>query len=409
MNRTPIPEPTQVRRQRPFRLRSADLRGLSRLGVQAVTGLTDIVEAMHHTVLSRPHPLGLPPVGRTRGLTGFVYGAVRGTTRAVGAGLDGLWRVVPGNAAASGPRREAFVAALNGVVGDHLAETSNPLAIPMQLRMGGQPWRTALAASGGSCSGRVLVLVHGLAMHDGQWNRRGHDHGQVLARALGVTPVYLHYNSGRHVSQNGRDFSAALDDLVAHWPVPVDELMIVAHSMGGLVARSACHVATGQPWRRRLSRLVFLGTPHHGAALERGGRLVDLALGVSPYAAPLARLGRVRSAGITDLRYGNVQEADWAHGHDQRHDDRRPTPLPRGVACHVVAATTAQVVAPRRNLHDAVIGDGLVPLASALGEHADPALRLRFAPERRLIITRANHFDLLSRADVAAQLQAWLR
>lgn len=392
-------------------LRPADLRGLSRLGVQAVLGVTDIVEAMHHTVLSRPHPLGKGPEGRSGGLTGFVYGAVRGTTRVVGAGLDGLWRALPAGLAATGPRREAVVAALNGVVGDHLADTGNPLAIPMQLRIGGRPWREALATAAATPSRRVLVLVHGLAMHDGQWRRHGHDHGQVLAQALGVTPVYLHYNSGRHVSQNGQDFAAALDDLVAHWPVPVDELMIVGHSMGGLVARSACHGAAGRPWRRRLSRVVFLGTPHHGAALERGGRLVDAALGVSPYAAPLARLGRVRSAGITDLRYGNVQEADWAHRHrhDQTHDDRRPTPLPRGVACHVVAATAARAVAPRRGLHDALIGDGLVPLASALGEHADPALRLRFRPDRRLIVTGASHFDLLSRADVAARLLAWLR
>ncbi|RVT53369.1 alpha/beta hydrolase [Rubrivivax albus] len=392
-------------------LRPADLRGLSRLGVQAVLGVTHIVEAMHHTVLSRPHPLGQRPAGRTGGITGFVYGAVRGTTRVVGAGLDGLLRVLPGGLAATGPRREAFVAALNGVVGDHLADSGNPLAIPMRLRIGGRPWRDALATTAATPSRRVLVLVHGLAMHDGQWHRRGHDHGQVLAQALGVTPVYLHYNSGRHVSQNGQDFRAALDDLVTNWPVPVDELMIVGHSMGGLVARSACHGAGRRPWRRRLSRLVFLGTPHHGAVLERGGRLVDAALGVSPYAAPLARLGQVRSAGITDLRYGNVQAADGQHRHrhDQTHDDRRPTPLPRGVACHVVAATTARAVAPRRGLHDALIGDGLVPLASALGEHADTALRLRFRPDRRMIITGANHFDLLSRADVAAQLQAWLR
>jgi hypothetical protein len=255
----------------------SDLLGLSRLGVQGVLGVTDIVEAMHHTVLSRPAPLGRRPAGRTRGLTGFVYGAVRGATRGVGHALDLLSRLLPAGTTPAGPQRGALLAALNGVFGDHLADTGNPLAIPMQLRMGGRPWREALAAAEAPPCGRVLTLVHGLAMNDGQWNRRGHDHGQVLARALGLTPVYLHYNSGRHVSQNGRDFAAALADLVAHWPVPVTELMIVGHSMGGLVARSACHQAGGSAWLKHLSRLVFLGTPHQGAPLERGGRLVDAA------------------------------------------------------------------------------------------------------------------------------------
>jgi pimeloyl-ACP methyl ester carboxylesterase len=408
--------PPSVAARRRFPLSPADLRGLSRLGVQGVLGLTDVVEAMHHTVLSRPGPLGQRPSGRTGGLTGFVYGAVRGTTRGVGQALDLLWRVLPSGPdgtdglPAAGPQREALVAALNGVFGDHLADSGNPLAIPMQLRIGGRPWRDALADADSPPSGRVLVLVHGLAMNDGQWRRRGHDHGAVLARELGLTPVYLHYNSGRHVSQNGRDFAAALDDLVAHWPVPVKELMIVGHSMGGLVARSACHQAAGSAWLKRLSRLVFLGTPHHGAPLERGGRLVDAVLGVSPYAAPLARLGQARSAGITDLRYGNLQDADWQHRprHHQTRDDRRPTPLPRGVAAHVVAATTAQSVPPRRGLHDTLVGDGLVPLASALGEHDDPALRLAIPAARRLIVTGTHHFDLLSRPEVTAQLRTWL-
>jgi hypothetical protein len=391
-------------------LHPSDLRGLSRLGVQGVLGLTDVVEAMHHTVLSRPGPLGPRPAGRTRGLTGFVYGAVRGTTRGVGHALDLVCRLLPAGTTPAGPQREALLAALNGVFGDHLADTGNPLAIPMQLRMGGRPWREALAAAEAPPCGRVLVLAHGLAMNDLQWNRRGHDHGRVLAHDLGVTPVYLHYNSGRHVSQNGRDFAAALDDLVAHWPVPVTELMIVGHSMGGLVARSACHQAGGSAWLKRLSRLVFLGTPHHGAPLERGGRLVDAVLGVSPYAAPLARLGQARSAGITDLRYGNLQDADWRHRsrHEQTRDDRRPTPLPRGVPAHVVAATTARTIPRRRSLHDVLVGDGLVPLASALGEHDDPALRLPIPADRRLIVTGTHHFDLLSRPEVTAQLRAWL-
>jgi pimeloyl-ACP methyl ester carboxylesterase len=395
-------------------IQASDLRGLYRLGVDATVGLTDLVEAMHHTIASRAGIVGQAPAGRTSGITGFVYRTVRGTTRVLGQGMDAVLGALtpsPSGSAAT-PEREAMIAALNGVWGDHLAASGNPLAISTALRIAGRP----LDPSGESLAGQVavpggklLVFAHGLCMSDLQWTRRGHDHGQALARDLGFTPVYLHYNSGRHVSQNGRDFAALLDRLVAQWPVPVDELVIVGHSMGGLVARSACHHAAqaGQAWPASLKKLVFLGTPHHGAPLERGGQHFDRALGLSPYVAPFARLGKARSAGITDLRFGNLQDADW-HGrdrHSQRRDDRRPTPLPDGVAAYLLAATTAERAG---GLHGAVIGDGLVPLASALGEHRDAALALVVPKTHRSIVTSCNHLDLLCRDDVYAQMRTWL-
>jgi pimeloyl-ACP methyl ester carboxylesterase len=196
---------------------------------------------------------------------------VRGTTRILGHSLDAVLAAVTPDTGTSTSERDAFIAALNGVWGDHLAATDNPIAIQMSLRIGGRPYQAALNAP----TGKVLVLVHGLAMNDLQWTRHAHDHGQALARDLGFTPVYLHYNSGRHVSQNGRDFAALLDGLVANWPVPMQELVIVGHSMGGLVARSACRIGDRTSWMALLTKLVFLGTPHHGASLERGGQLVD--------------------------------------------------------------------------------------------------------------------------------------
>ena len=384
-------------------LRLADLRGLSRLGIDALVGATDLVESMHHTIASRSRIVGAAPVGQPSGITGLVYRAVRGTTRALGHGLDALLAALPSHAGASTPEREAFVAALNGVCGDHLAATHNPLAITMSLRSGGRPHAAALRAP----TRKLVLLVHGLAMNDLQWTRRDHDHGQALARDLDFTPVYLHYNSGRHVSQNGREFAALLDDLVARWPLPLDELVIVGHSMGGLVARSACAFGAEQRWLSALTKLVFLGTPHHGAPLERGGRLVDSLLSISPYAAPFARLGKARSAGITDLRFGNLHDADWQRRdrHAQKHDDRVPTPLPKSVPAYLVAGTTAKHAS---SLRSATIGDGLVPLASALGKHRDPRLALRVPSSRRLVVTEANHWDLLSRADVYETLRGWL-
>ena len=158
--------------------------------------------------------------------------------------------------------------------------------------------------------------------------------------------------------------------------------MIVGHSMGGLVARSACRHAAeaGHAWLGRLRTLVCLGTPHHGAPLERGGRWLEGALGLSPYTAPLARLGAIRSTGIQDLRHGDA------------------TPLPAGVACCTVAGT----------LGPGPIGDGLVPLASALGRHRRPEKTLAFPPERSFVGRGLGHFDLLDRPEVYARLRAWL-
>jgi len=392
---------------------ASDLRGFLRLGVDATVGVTDIVEAMHHTIGSRSGIVGAAPSGRTSGITGFVYRTVRGTTTLIGRGVDKVMapvteRLPAGESTAS---RDATLAVLNGVWGDHLEASGNPLAIPMALRSEGQPLELssdALARRFPQAGGHVIVLVHGLCMNDRQWNRNGHDHGQVLARELGATPLYLHYNSGRHVADNGRDFAQALQRLMSAWPVPLQTLTLIGHSMGGLVIRSACLVAAQQQmgWLPLLKQQVFLGAPHHGAPLERGGRLIDMVLGISPYAAPFARLGKARSAGITDLRYGNVQRPPTGDRHTQTEDDRPPTPLPEGVKTFLVAATTAQAAS---GLRHHLVGDGLVFLSSALGEHPDPALALAVPEAQRLVVTSANHWDLLDRAEVAQQMGHWLQ
>lgn len=396
------------------RYRSGHLRGLGRLAAEATLGVTELVEAVHRTVEEAPGPLGAPPAGGTNGITGIVYGSVRGVTRLVGTGVDAaLAKLAPllGESATS-PGNEALVAALNGVLGDHLEATGNPLAIAMHLRRNGrdlEPDRAALAAALPAPPGRLVLLVHGLCMNDFGWSRRGHDHGAALERDLGLVPLHVVYNSGRHVSTNGRDLAALMESLVRAWPGPLRGLSIVAHSMGGLVTRSAFHAArgAGHEWPALVRSAVFLGTPHHGAPLERLGNVVQAALGLSPYSLQFARLGRVRSAGITDLRHGNLLDGDWADtDRFARHADvRQPVPLPRGVAFGAVAGTTAKEVGesvPR------LAGDGLVPVASALGRHRDPERTLDFAAERTWIAPATGHFDLLSSPDVYARVRSWL-
>jgi pimeloyl-ACP methyl ester carboxylesterase len=299
--------------------------------------------------------------------------------------------------------RDAVLAALNGVLGDHLAATGNPLSTPMALRSQGRalPFQAAaLKATLPGAGPRLLVLLHGLCMNDHQWLREGQDHGAALAQAAGYTPVYLHYNSGLPISVNGALFAQQMQALLQAWPLPLQRVVLLGHSMGGLVARSALHqgAQAGQAWVGRVDDAVFLGSPHQGAPLERAGRWLDLMLGAAPYVAPLARLARVRSAGITSLRHGDLLGA--AEPGPAAH-----VPLPQQPRCWAVAGTTG---ANTQDVKARLLGDGLVPLASALGRHHNPARQLAFDDDRLLIVPRTGHMALLSSREVAAQLLRWL-
>lgn len=314
---------------------------------------------------------------RTTGITGLVYRSVRGVTRLVGGGLDlSLAALAPLLGQAQPERASAALAALNGVLGDYLEDSANPLATSMSLRP---------LVDG--ATGPALVMLHGLCMNEAQWRRDGADFPAALA-ALGYRPLGLRYNSGRSIWRNGAELAALLDDL----PGP---LTLVGHSMGGLVIRSAIAQAGRRRWLKRLQRLVTLGTPHQGAPLERGGQQVQQLLNVSAYSRPLALLAARRSAGIRDLRHASLLEADAGKA--------SVLPLPDGVACYAVAATTTKKPSgsPARWL-----GDGLVPVASALGQHRSAARRLAFTDTA--LFTGLGHLALQTDAAVLQQLQHWL-
>lgn len=400
---------------------------------------------------------------RASGIPGFVYRRVRGVTNLVGSGLDSAFATYqqylegslmlapsttnPAPKSAIKPEAangalpsygfEAALAAINGVFGDYLEATQNPLAINMSLRYAGQgialdkrAIKNLFANTDGKASakpvigGKLLILVHGLCMNDQQWQRDGHDHGASLARDVGYTSLYVRYNSGRHIAANGEELALLLEQLVKQWPTPITELVIIGHSMGGLVARSASEAArqAKHTWVCHLKKMIFLGTPHHGAPLERAAQWVDFLLCITPFSAPFTRLSKVRSAGIQDLRHGNMGDFVARASGDNlirttsklnKKLDRgvkrqaMPVTMPNGVKCYLIAATKkaktniGKVTAP-------IPGDGLVPVNSALGLHQDPALSLKIPATRRKICYGLDHFDLLSSADVYKNIHGWL-
>ena len=376
-------------------------------------GTADLVEAVHAQFALRR---STRQIGRRRGISGFVYRAVRRVARASGWGAETallpLARLVrEARDAPTTHRREALVAVVNGVLGDGLDATGNPLAIPMRFRRGGTALPLTpdgLRAALPHATPDVLVLLHGLCMNDLQWTTAaGHDHGAALERDAGLTAVYLHYNSGRHISTNGQEFAEMLGQLVDAWPVPVRSLTLLCHSMGGLVARSAIAVTPPDvPWRRALRRIVFLGTPHHGSPAERAGNRLDRLLVRTRWTAPFSHLGHIRSAGITDLRYGFLLDSDWRwrDRFEARADARTPVPLPADVDTYAMAATAA---AQTGTLVDRLVGDGIVPVASASGIHADARHTLEFAVDRVHVALGVHHFGLLG-PDVYPVLLRWL-
>ncbi len=408
-------------------LHLSDMHGYSRLAIEATLGVTDMVEAMHHNILKLPLPFGKStPEPRTptgvhgavykvlQKSSGVVYDSVRGVTKLVGKGLDATFEhMYPQLAHAnSSNERAAVLSAMNGVLGDHMERNHNPLTIQMGFRREGQTLQinaAALAKAIPNASGKILVMVHGHCMNELQWRRNGHDHGEVIGAANGYTPMYVRYNTGLHISQNGRAFAKQLEELVQAWPVPVKEICIVGYSMGGLVARSAFHYGAQEnySWLGHTHKLVFMGTPHHGSMVEQAGNMIDLALEVSPYSVALSRLGHIRSAGTTDLRHGNLIDEDWAGRNRFAHpkDHRHLSQLPANVECYAIAAMIAK---EHCEIRGKLFGDGLVPLRSALGHHKDTERALTFPEGHRKVFYGLSHLGLLDSQDVCAQLQQWI-
>jgi pimeloyl-ACP methyl ester carboxylesterase len=390
------------------------LRGTTQLAGEGFLGALDVVEGMHQAVLD-PFARLLPFGSLITRTTDFVYARIRdvgqvASTAAIGS--LGLYEryVLPRNAEEASPETpSAWISALNGAVGDHLEATRNPLALRLEFCRGGHALaldpatlRRELPCTGGT----LYVLVHGLGMNDIQWqDEDGIDFGQRLEQELGGSAVRLRYNSGLRISANGREFARQLQQLVDAHPHGIERIVLVGHSMGGLVCRSACShaVRTGQTWRTQLSDVVCLGSPHLGAPLERIGDRLSAALESLSYTRALALLTERRSAGVKDLRHGWCSDRD----RPRNRQSESPEPLPDlpGVRWHLAAATLAGSSDGTRARW---IGDGLVPVPSALAQHADPSRSLPIPAGQRHVFRGLGHMDLLNHPKVYAQLKDWL-
>ena len=326
----------------------------------------------------------------TRTIYGGLSAGLRGGARACeAADRRGL-----GPRTDATPKGRFVLSVVNGLIGDRLVEEAPGSVITMSIRVDGRDVPTEagpLAEAFPDATGDVVVFAHGLMEHDRNWFRRAGElgsYGDQLAAGGQWTPVYLRFNTGLALAENGVGLASLVDELVQTWPVPVRRIAFVGHSLGGLVVRAACAVSTdsAEPWNRLVTNVVFLGTPHLGAPLERAVAVGSRALGVLPESAPLARILEYRSIGILDLRNGlaaDVQNLPHAR-------------------YHLVSATLGSTVWHPLSLG---LGDLLVrhPSAMGRGRHGE-----MFPGADTLHLPNSDHFDLLNHPDVHRKLKEWL-
>lgn len=377
----------------------SEAQALVRLGVEELASAPQGLKALHLAIAQRAFD-GVGPAARPvqvvhDTISGAVYGGLAQATRFGGRALETVIGRRYTQLLSETPRGAAGIAIINGLIGDTLEADRNELTQPMAIRIDGVPVGVEAFTS---ATPRLAVFLHGLMETEFSWGRAP-NYGGRLTEDRGWTPVYVRYNSGRRISENGRSLSDLLEGVVTEWPVEVGSIALIGHSMGGLVARSAAHQASeaGAAWVRRVSHVVSLGTPHRGAPLEEIVHLGSAALALVPETGGMSRFLRRRSGGIRDLRRGSLVDDDW--------QGRDPDAL-RAVACKEIplleGAThcfvSASVTRSPRNPVGRLIGDMLV-----LGSSAAP-----WREEQAFHVGGVGHFALLNHPEVYDRLRDWL-
>jgi pimeloyl-ACP methyl ester carboxylesterase len=417
------------------------IRGFKNFVFETIEEITNLVEKTHATSVKRTvgrvgiveplaEPAALVATMHTTSAAG-VYSAIRAVNRGIQVATDACAEALLGDTwhdtdesftPATPMRSDALGSlpwlvdhaegALNGILGDRLGERGNPLDLKMGFRHRGRPFQVSkegIENAFPDATGKIVVFVHGLCCTEWSWSLYAGRHygdptvtyGSLLQVDHGFTPFYVRYNTGRHVSENGRALADLVEELVRAYPVPVEEIVLVGHSMGGLVARSAAHYGStsGRDWSRLLRHVFCLGSPHLGAPLEKATNLLTGLLRTLDAAGAdvPADLLNMRSRGIKDLRFGYTVDDEWQTVDLDAVlvDNRHSLPLVDGVGYYFVAAS---VTTEPTDPIGMALGDLLVRLPSAIGHAPEPARRIPF--RSGAVFGGLHHFDIVNHPDV---------
>jgi pimeloyl-ACP methyl ester carboxylesterase len=287
----------------------------------------------------------------------------------------------------------------------------------MTVRRGGEDvalTEDGLAAAFPDATSRLVVFAHGLFESEESWRhfplrgeRNGRrTYGERLQDELSFTPVTLRYNTGLRISANGRELARLLDQLVSGWPCGVEEIVLIGHSMGGLVVRSACHYGEvdGRRWTDTVRHVFCLGAPHLGADIEKGVNVLGWAFGRLPETRAFSQFLNARSVGIKDLRYGSCIDEDWSDcDPDEFLRDRcQEVPFLPEANYYFIGATLTDGPVGQ------VLGDLLVRSPSSSGRGNGEGRSIPFEVDNGRELHGLTHFDLLNHPDVYDQLRTWI-
>lgn len=367
----------------PLVLLAAGGVAVAHLGLVAAGGITRLVATTHATIARSPLHWKKEPTPAEH--APLPYQFVARSFLWLAQMAQRLSRTLP-----APPEHGIFRSALNGVVGHTLAELDSPLAQGMSLRDEfGQP----LSIADWTRSGRrgLVLFVHGLCLSEREWQNHEHEGFVRELREFGHGVAWLRYNTGHAIADNG----TALSDLLESLPAGEQPLTLIGHSMGGLVIRSASYHAEirGAGWVKRLQRAVYLGSPHHGATMEKIGHAANRLLALTPYTKSFMSLGNIRSRGIRDLREGRIVPEHKANPYRLVNHARHLL-----IAGHM-----------GRDHQGHFMGDGLVQVRSALGQHVEAHRALHAKDVTRVEFQSLGHMALLKDERVYATLLEWMK
>ena len=366
------------------------------------------------------------------GLRANIYRAVRGTSSLTTQGAAWVFGMLDEEEDAASIQDAkggaTAIAALTTAFGDNLKRAGSSLAPEMNLKVDGQtvvPLPDEIAAAYPNATSSIVVSIHGLGGTEYVWSPKPDSDddlvdvpptfGQQLSDDYGFTPVFVRYNTGANIHENGTDFALLMQLLYDNWPVPVENIVLIGHSMGGLVVRSACAQVEAaasapleDPWTSKVSQIFYVGSPHRGAPLERVSNQAIELVGKFKRSAPLVPLLNRRSAGIKDLRFGTLlaeELGDGADDPDSNHralvDHQQIEPLATAEHHLIVGTKLAQ----SKGKAAALVGDTIVPVASA-SSSADDVNRTDFPDGHLHFVEGVAHIPMVVDQRIFAVIDA---
>jgi len=293
---------------------------------------------------------------------------------------------------------------LNGLMGDTMAEKGNNALINMSFRFKSRDVEVENLKDHfdfTKYNGKVVLVIHGLMNDESIWQSEANEKtqrlGSLLEKEDKANFLYIRYNTGLHISENGRTFSDLIQQFINKYP-SANELVIISHSMGGLVTRSAGYYADiqKQSWIKQLKKVFLIGVPNEGSYVAKVAymtqyffRKIDPSENDS-----VAKFFDVRSNGIKDLSFGYLTDEDWLNakdGNERNIETSKVYPLP-DVDYYLIAGTVADK--KKRSRIFTFFGDGLVEKESALS-NLFKTNTIKSGKVEMKLFTGENHLSLL--------------